>query len=309
MADAIPAATPAKPRESSPPIQDIAPVAPPVLAVRTPPKQPKQRPAPAQKIETRTFEGARQATLQAFQRYRTVNQAYLRQAQRWEEEQKRFRRQTRRTNILIVLGALIIAAIADLLSIVDAGWLISWSIPLICFFVARRIDGINRAVASIHLASNRYDAESQALQERLGPALREPGAPSIPETPRLAPYRYRPYLRMFVVESVLVQGIELIPVIDVLPLYLGQVVRVVIKQYASNRSARMALRGYAQSVRALDRLRRFEVEYLLRKVEQQYQAAEYLRSELQASRVRAEPTTSEPAPSYSGEIRDVAFAT
>ncbi|HXK36258.1 MAG TPA: hypothetical protein VJ553_01645 [Candidatus Paceibacterota bacterium] len=326
MADAPQANPQAAPREPSPALRDVAPsvsvaqpapspTAPrvPVLTTAAPlVQQPRSRRAQAQprQREALTYEEARQDTVVAYRRYQKANQIYLRQSREREEERRNLHRQTRRTSLFLFLGALLIAGFADLLSIVDAGWLISWAIPLICVFIARRIDRINRGVEAIHKARERYEKEYRALLERLGPALRDPGAPKVEPIPNTVAYRYKAYIRTFIAETVAVQIAELVPVIDALPMYLGQVVRVVLKQYTAHRNARLAFAGYDPVVDALARYQRFEVQYLLQKAEESYAIVEDYEVDI-LSRQREEEIlqNTQEEIAIMSTTQDIAFAT
>src|ERR1044071_5540299 len=71
---------------------------------------------------------------------------YDRRRREREQRYERLKSQAKKTFLLVVIFALWIAAVADILSITDVGWVVSWIIPIVSWFIVRRISAINSSV-------------------------------------------------------------------------------------------------------------------------------------------------------------------
>jgi hypothetical protein len=187
---------------------------------------------------------------------------YARRQQEREKTYARLKSQARKTFFLVIALALLVAGIADVLSIIDLGWVVSWLIPIISWFIVRRISAINQSVD--HIKSAQQDAlkELRIMRQRLRPALLASNQYQLFATAETLEIRQAvgSYARTFFRDTIITQLVELIPGIDVLPMYLGQVVKVINDQRKAYHTAQEVLVPYRQTLDLLLQLEHFEVQ-------------------------------------------------
>jgi hypothetical protein len=159
-----------------------------------------------------------------------------------------------------------IAGLSDLLSIVDLGWLLSWMMPIVVSVMLMKQRRIDSAAQQLHGAIRDLSAYQDRLYAQQQRQARHPFLAEQPDAvhgisfaPPSAPALSAVSMASwsgFIVESFTVQLIELIPVLDWLPFYTGQVFR------------RFRAVGIA-SARARDMLRSFETLALTLTVREQ----------------------------------------
>lgn len=229
---------------------------------------------PTRKVTIGTMATSRtpsRAALTALQQqFLRAKTAYVRSSRARTEQYGRFRKGIRKAGFLIVFGILLIAAIADLLSIFDVGWILAWSIPLIAGFMVKRINRIQETTEHIARANTEISRHVHILQQRLRGSLAASGNAHLAHArSETLARRNRSYLGVFLRDTVITQLLELIPIVDILPLYLGQVAKMIINQGAAYRQARLSLIVYEQSSQLADHLEEFEVSLLAAQFELQ----------------------------------------
>jgi hypothetical protein len=174
----------------------------------------------------------------------------------------------RKTALVVVIFVLWVAALADLLSFIDFGWLVSWAIPLACALIVRRMNAIGHAAEGLATATAAHQRQEAVLRQRLRPLLAASGNSRmlVAEAVSDISYQFTSYVRAFVRDTIITQLLELIPILDMLPMYLGQVVKVIIDQNIAYQKAMKLVPAYDRAVVMLERLERFELEYLLRRL-------------------------------------------
>ncbi len=197
------------------------------------------------------------------QRLQQTAHHYRQRQEEREQTYARLKGQAKKTFILIVIFALLIAAVADILSIVDLGWLISWFLPIVCWFMVRRINGINRSVQQIKNAQWAALGDLRLLRQQLRPALVASGQMQLFLTAESLEIRQaaRNYVATFIRDEVITQLIELIPGVDILPLYLAEVVKVIIDQRRAYRRAKEVLVPYRKILDLVTQLEQFDLQY------------------------------------------------
>lgn len=190
--------------------------------------------------------------------------ANQRGSERHQKEVQELTRMIKRTFILVGITALAIALVADILSIWDCGWIVSWLIPCFTFFMARRIKRINHGAQRIGEAQQRADREVVILQQRLQPALSTRQRSDLLQRSavRQAVSVASSYITRYVVTELGTQGLELIPALDWLPMYLGSVVKVMLDQYNAYQKARKLLPPLQKTLVIIEQLEAFEISYL-----------------------------------------------
>jgi hypothetical protein len=206
------------------------------------------------------------ATPSVIQNLRRAQAQYVRNQRERQQQLTKLRSDIKKTMILVIVGALAVATIADILSIFDVGWVVSWAIPCICAVMVRRVTRINKAGEQLATATAAAQRQLQVLRQRLRPALMATG------NVRLAiggiggaiAWRARSYVTTFIRDTVITQLIELVPIIDILPVYIGQVVKMIIDQNVAYQKAKKLLPNLERALQQIDQLERFEIEYLAR---------------------------------------------
>ena len=213
--------------------------------------------------QTQQIAGLGVSSPETLKRVQRLTITYGRQSEGREKTYIRLSRQAKKAALLIVVVALIVAGLADILSIIDFGWLVSWSLPILTWFIVRRIRKINHSVDLIKTAQQAALAELRLLRQRLRPALASTGrAQLFVAADSLAiKMATTSYIRTFVRDQIIAQVVELIPVVDILPLYLGSVVKILIDQRKAYRQAKEALGPYRQTLDLLARLEQFDIQY------------------------------------------------
>lgn len=158
--------------------------------------------------------------------------------------------------------ALYIAIVADILSIFDAGWIISWAIPIVLFFVARRIGTINKGAERAQKAYAATVRELQLINQRLGGIPGQQRRPVLAGLAEQLQGKVGPYMTRFILETAGIQGFELIPILDWLPAYTGGVVKVAIDQYNAYKKAQRMLPPLQTAFARLEQLEAEEVAAL-----------------------------------------------
>lgn len=200
------------------------------------------------------------------ERLQTAQTAYQRADAARASEHATILRHIKKTGWLVVGCALFIAAVADLLSIVDTGWVVSWIIPIISWFMVRRINSIMKSSALIAKATNRISREvvlaRQRVMQILPPAER--GRVAVSEHVSAVSEQAKNYVRTWIRDTVITQLIELIPLVDMLPLYLGQVVKMIVNQNIEYQKVRKLMPAYERALTRVGELERMEIEQLER---------------------------------------------
>lgn len=182
-----------------------------------------------------------------------------------QQELQRIRSQMKKTALFIFITALAIAGIADLLSIADLGWLADIVFVPVTYAIARRTLRINRGGDMAVAAQAAAHRNITVLQQRLRPAIvagkrTDLSQALVGQQVANIGVRFSSYMRQFVVLSVGVQITELIPILDWLPFYIGQVVKMMTDQYKAYRMAAQVLSPLQRSYALLERLEAFEIE-------------------------------------------------
>lgn len=194
--------------------------------------------------------------------YATRN--YERVRREREEVYTTLQSQAKKTMLLVAIGALAVAGLADLLSIIDIGWVISWTIPMVTWMIVRRVGTIDRSVQAIAIAQQQALTQLRLLRQRLRPQLAASGRLHVfiaAESLQIT-HAARSYVSTFIRDTFLTQITELVPVLNWLPLYVGQVVKLMIDERTSYRRARAILVPYRQTLDLLTQLELFEIETL-----------------------------------------------
>lgn len=171
-----------------------------------------------------------------------------------ETQYESFGSRIRRSGMLVIVGVLAVAGIADLLSLIDVGWVASWLIPIVSWFIVRRVTGMRTVTSDIAGAQQEATHQIRILRQRLGMASSD--LPSLNE-------QAKSYVVTFVSTQLVAQSLELIPVLDWLPMYLGSVVKILFDQHKAYRTAQAALALHRQTLDALIQLEEAEVTGIL----------------------------------------------
>jgi hypothetical protein len=201
----------------------------------------------------------------------TTNQ---RNIARRTQEYAQLRRDLRKTSWIIIGIGFSIAGIADVLSIFDLGWVISWLIPAITWALSRRIHAMGKAEESIRTSADRLHREIVVLRQRLRPLLTAQGnMPLLTSSiPTVSAQGGGSYWTVFIRDTIITQLIELIPVVDMLPLYLGQVAKMVIDQNIAYQKIAKSLDQYKNLFQLANNLEQFEINYFSGRSQRMIQA-------------------------------------
>ncbi len=192
----------------------------------------------------------------------SARQQYVRASRARQESSATFARRISSASLAIVIAIIAIALIADILSIFDLGWLISWALAICTWYIGRRITVIRQISAELTTASTNAYQQTARLIAQLRPIAITAGRAALvapPSKPLLV--ATRSYLTTYLRDTVVAQLIELIPVIDILPFYLGGAVKILVNQRQAHREAQRALQQYQQLSARLDALELFALEY------------------------------------------------
>ena len=184
-------------------------------------------------------------------------------SQQRDTEYQSLKRGIRNAALVIVIIALSLAALCDILSVFDLGWIVSWTIPVVAWFITRRINGILHTSTRARQAMQRLQQEERVVRQRLIQALPTKERSLLPQrAPQLViSSAATSYVARFIRDTFVVQGIELIPIVDILPLYLGQVVKMIIDQRREARKAHTLLAQYTQVRISLEALEHIEIQW------------------------------------------------
>lgn len=215
-------------------------------------------------IEAQRLSGQIVGTPTTVQRVQRIAAAYERSRQEREKSYARLSRLARKAALLIVIAAFVVAGLADFLSVFSLGWIVSWSLPIILWLIARRIRGMDRSVDLIKTAQQTAQNEYQILLQRTRLALVETG--------QIKSYlgvgvmgikqKTSSYIVTLARDQIIAQIIELIPALNaILPMYLASVVKIIIDQQRAYRKAKQALIPYRQILDLLASLEQFDIDY------------------------------------------------
>ncbi|OGN28315.1 MAG: hypothetical protein A2941_02150 [Candidatus Yanofskybacteria bacterium RIFCSPLOWO2_01_FULL_49_17] len=157
---------------------------------------------------------------EALQEVRLID---IRQRER-RERFERINKGVRTTSLAAVFIVFLIAGVSDLLSLIDLGWITSWLFSLLMWtFIKNRISAIEKS-------SEEMGEFAQELEQDLKTYALEANLEIVKSKPPS-------YGRIFIRDTIITQAIELVPVIDVLPFYLGQMVKALRDQQKIRRDA------------------------------------------------------------------------
>lgn len=173
-----------------------------------------------------------------------------------EEKFGHLKAKAQKVLLVLSISVILIAILADILSIFDLGWLISGAITGFGLLIARRINRIEGSVQEIRDAQSEALDELRVLRQQLRPHLIENGLMGLFASAETLAIRQqaRSYFMRFFRDQAIVQLLELVPIFDLLPGYLGSVVKMLIDQRRAYRKAKEVLVPYRQTLDLLDRL-------------------------------------------------------
>lgn len=206
------------------------------------------------------------ATPTLVQNLQNAQAQYVRNQRERQKQLASIRHDIKKTAIFVFIAAVIVAALADILSLFDVGWIVSWAIPFICWVMVRRITRINKTGDRIAAADVAAQRQLQILRQRLRPALQATGNAQLLTESRLGnvAWKTRSYISIFVRDTAITQLVELVPFLDWLPFYIGQVVKVFIDQNIEYQKVRKFLPQLERTFSKLERLEKFEIIYIAR---------------------------------------------
>lgn len=195
--------------------------------------------------------------LEAARRTHVTNE--LRRTKRMAE----LRGNIKRTSLLIIVAALCTAALADLLSIADLGWIVSWAIPVFTGIMAKRIISIKSGAKKLAAAGADASRAYAMTRKKVGPLLLAAGQRRSSSPPmRQAASRALGYWWAFARDTIIIQILELIPGISILPMYVGQVVKEMRDEKKEYRAAQPEFALLEQKDRETADLEKFEIRFL-----------------------------------------------
>lgn len=196
----------------------------------------------------------------------TNARARIQRSQQGREQQvARFKKEIRKTGLMILGAALMVAIVADICDAIDLGWVIAWTLPIISWNLIRRISSINKGGDHITQAIEAAQRTLRITQQRLRPALLQSGNGKLLVNDAIGSVAWKGksyvgrYLRNFVITYIL----ELIPILDWLPMYTGGVVKVIIDQNIAYQKVRALIPELQRVNERIDRLEQFEMNILL----------------------------------------------
>ena len=244
------------------------------------------------------------------ERFQKAEAAYIRKSSEREQERVKFKNAIKKTAIIIVIFAVAVAAACDLLSLVDLGWIVSWIIPILSWFMVRRITAMMKTSGLITKAIGRLEREETIVRQRLAQILpaRQRAMLGIRTSVGSLVAGAQSYVSTWIRDTVITQLLELIPFVDMLPFYLGQVVKMVINQNVEYQKVKKVMDPYERLLKNVDRLERLEVQFLgtqlARLMQRQYVAAQ--EAEVPAAQeVQEAPAPQTPPARRAPSMRDV----
>ncbi len=199
---------------------------------------------------------------------RRAQAQYARNSAARGDLEKKLANNIKKTILIVFVAALFVATLADILSFFDFGWVVSWAIPMIVWFMVRRVTAINKggdAIVGVHATARR---QLTLLQQRLRPALQSSGNIRLLVSTKVEGMAFagKSYVSTFVRDTIITQLIELIPIIDVLPLYIGQVIKVFVDQNIAYQKVKKLMPHLEHVHQQIDRLEQFEIQYVARQI-------------------------------------------
>lgn len=195
-------------------------------------------------------------------------------ALRRQQNLKKLIRTVRRSFVLVILVALMLALTADLLSLADLGWLLDIPIAITTFLLVRRTRKIESGAAAITKAQQAANYQAAILKQRLAPILaasQKNGTLRDMLTQRvqaivLSGEKFLNSYFEWILETGFVDIAEIIPAIDWIPFYLGQFLKTVTMQYIAYQDARKLIPPLQESFALIERLEALEIEHLTRRL-------------------------------------------
>jgi hypothetical protein len=197
------------------------------------------------------------------------------QALRYELAQKereqgyvRFQGSIKKAFILIGIAAVFVAVLADILSFFDLGWLVTILVPLLPMLtglIVRRIRSIERTEEQIVQAQEETVQQIKILRQRLHKPLAATNQMNLfyAIDALEVGQAVQSYIRKFVRDQIISQVLELIPVIDWLPMYTASAVKVLVDQRSAYRRAQRRLLPYREALDILSQLETFDIQVQL----------------------------------------------
>jgi len=176
----------------------------------------------------------------------------------------------KKTMLVVFIAALCVAAIADILSFfeIELNLLVAWLIPMISWFLVRRVSGINKGgdtIVSAHTAAQR---QLTLLQQRLRPAIQASRNTELLVGTKVDALVFagKSYISTFARDTIITQLVELVPVVNMLPFYIGQVVKMFIDQNLAYQKVRKLMPQLHYAHQQIDRLEQFEIQFMARQI-------------------------------------------
>lgn len=210
--------------------------------------------------------------------------------------EKKLANNIKKTLILVFISAVCVAALADILSIFDLGWIVSWTIPMVVWAMVRRVTAINNGGDAIVAAHRSAKRQLTVLQQRLQPVLRSPEgirALAASKTGDMV-FAGKSYAMTFVRDTIITQLIELVPVIDMLPFYIGQVVKVFVDQNIAYQKVKELLPQLQHVHQQINGLEHFEIQHMANQIATVVRAQQVISSR-QRRQVQSVPSRESPA--------------
>ncbi|OGN07802.1 MAG: hypothetical protein A2750_01595 [Candidatus Yanofskybacteria bacterium RIFCSPHIGHO2_01_FULL_45_42] len=215
----------------------------------------------------------------------------------------------------LFLMALFFAGISEILSIFDAGWVTSWILAIILWFVKMKIDTVMRNANSLSALKTKLESEFVMLRQKLSQAAIQSGRSRLlggvtqksrDDFNKQASQSFQSYTNRFIKDLAIFQGIELIPVVDaIVPGYFGQVAKVFLDHRKERMRAFPVLMECRSLTRSIKQLEDFELELQQLPI---LEALNQLENEPEAETMPAEPALSreELSENYAGLMPSLA---
>ncbi len=148
---------------------------------------------------------------------RDLQAAESRQSGRRERLSK-IKKNAQTTALTAIVIIFLVAGVCDLLSIIDLGWVLSWLFSILMWML------IKNRIGLMHKSIE----EAEKFSEELSRDLRVLAPQAV--LPETTSKKLSSYTKIFIRDTIITQLIELIPVIDILPFYIGQLVKALVDQ-------------------------------------------------------------------------------
>lgn len=220
--------------------------------------------------------------------------------------EKKLGNNIKKTILVVFISAVSVAAIADILSVFDFGWVVSWAIPMIVWTMVRRVTAINAGGDAIVAAHRSAKRQLTLLQQRLRPAMQSSGNIKLLASSKVDDLVFagKSYISTWVRDTIITQLVELIPVVDVLPLYIGQVVKVFVDQNISYQKVKKLMPHLQYVHQQIDRLEQFEIQYMARQIATVVRAQQVI-----GSRQRQQASVAQPRGARASRSLTLSYAT